>query len=443
MKGIRKGVIGKWDALGQSIAMNGPAATLSIYLVAIIRNASYLTSVVLVTSFIIYSMMTYMVYQWSSETDSPAPWMVYVEKGLGKTAGFVAGWVYWLYYIIGFAGFSLLGLSSFVYNLQILQNLKWAWAIIILILGLQAILISLKKVEISTRYFLYAGIVEIIFILSSSLYLIIKFKENIPMLFNFKEGEISLVSIILGIGAFGGISGFTPLAGETKNFKKEIPSALLYSLIVIGATVIIGSIAQTLVMGSISIKSNTLDLGLLIYMKFLGFPFFISMIIFVINSFNSSLIATSNNFTRMMYGLSENSPNPNMIKEKVNQNGIPYLSLIIGVILGTTIAFIVGVVLTPTIGSIFLLIMAAIFSYTIHIMVSLSLMVKKIKSSSFSIIKHILIPIFVICFLIITIFWSIYVDSIYPYNYSVTISILYILSLILIFSIVEHNKHQL
>lgn len=442
LKGIRKGVLGKRDALGQSIAMNGPAATLSIYLVAIIGTAGYLTSVVLGASFIVYSLMTYMVYQWSSETDSPAPWMVYVEKGLGRAAGFVAGWVYWLYYVIGFAGFSLLGLSSFIYYFQEFQNLKWIWVFVVLMMSFEAIFVSLKKVEISTRYFFYAGMAEIIFLTCTSLYLIIRFHGNLPMLLDFRTGGISFISIILGIGAFGGISGLTPLAGETKDYKKEIPSALVQSLLIIGSVIIIGSIGQTLAMGSSSIANyaSAPDPGLVIYMRYLGLPFFLFLMLLVLNSFNSSLLATSNNFTRMMYGISEKTGNLNMVRERINSNGIPYVSLLVGVLIGTTVALVAGTILTPLVGSIFLLVMAAIFSYTIHIMVSLSLMIRKIRSSSVSIIKHVVVPIFVTLILVVAIYSSIFMNAIFPYNYSVAISVVYILSITFIYFITQKER---
>ncbi len=432
---VRRGVLTKWGATGQSIAMNGPAATISLYLVAIAGMVGYNMVLILIISFIIYAMMTYVVYQLSSESDSTAPWMDYVQKGLGKGAGFAAGWIYWFYYVIGYAGFALLGLSSFLDYFQLFRDNGWLWMILIIIMGIEAMIISLKKIEISTKYFLYAGIFEIIFLLSTSFYLIIKFSYNLTYMFNFNFGRISYTSIILGIGAFGGISGLTPLTRETKNYKREIPSALISGLFLVGSVIILGAMGQTAAMGPSMINNypDIPDPGLFIYLHYIGFSFYVILILLVINSFNSSLLATSNNFTRMLFGISENSNIPSIIKTKINDNGIPYASLYIGIIIGTFIAIFTGRVLSPLTASIFLLIMAAIFSYVVHIMVSLSLIFKNIRNSSFSLIKQLVIPLIVSIFLIVAIYSSVFLNSIYPFNYAIFIAFLYILIILIIY----------
>jgi len=440
--GIRREVLTKWNATGQSIAMNGPAATISLYLVAIAGMAGYHMVLILIISFIIYAMMTYVVYQWSSNSDSTAPWMDYVQKGLGKGPGIVAGWIYWFYYVIGYAGFALLGLSSFLVYFQLFRNNEWLWVILVIVMSIEAMIISLKKIEISTRYFLYAGIFEIIFLLSTSIYLIIKFNFNLVYMFNFNFGRITYTSIILGIGAFGGISGLTPLTRETKDYKKEIPSALISSLFIIGGVIILGAMGQSAAMGPSMINnySNIPDPGLFIYLHYIGFSFYVILLLLVINSFNSSLLATSNNFTRMLFGMSENSKIPSIIKTKINDNGVPYASLYIGIIIGSLIAIFTGLVLSPLIASIFLLVMAAIFSYVVHIMVSISLIFKNIKNSSFSPIKQFVIPLIVSIFLIVAIYSSVFLNSIYPYNYAIFISFLYILTIVIIYFLKTSKK---
>jgi len=440
--GVRREVLTKWNATGQSIAMNGPAATISLYLVAIAGMVGYHMVLILIISFIIYAMMTYVVYQWSSESDSTAPWIDYVQKGLGKGAGIAAGWIYWFYYVIGYAGFALLGLSSFLVYFQLFRNNEWLWIILVIVMSIEAMIISLKKIEISTRYFLYAGIFEIIFLLSTSIYLIIKFNFNLVYMFNFNFGRITYTSIILGIGAFGGISGLTPLTRETKNYKKEIPSALISSLFIIGGVIILGAMGQSAAMGPSMINnySNIPDPGLFIYLHYIGFSFYVILLLLVINSFNSSLLATSNNFTRMLFGISENSKISSIINAKINDSGVPYASLYIGIVLGSLIAIFTGIVLSPLIASIFLLVMAAIFSYVVHIMVSISLIFKNIKNSSFSPIKQFVIPLIVSIFLIVAIYSSVFLNSIYPYNYAIFISFLYILIIVIIYFLKTSKK---
>ncbi len=439
---IRRGVLTKWDAIGQSIAMNGPAATLSLYLVAIAGMAGSHMALILIISFAMYALMTYVVYQLSSEGNSTAPWMEYVQGGLGKGAGFVAGWIYWFYYVIGYSGFALLGLSSFLYYFQIFRDNEMLWLILMIIMGIEATVISLKKIEISTKYFLYAGLFEIVFLLSTSIYLIVKFSSNIPYLFNTNFSGISYTSIILGIGAFGGISGLTPLTRETINHKREIPSALLSGLFLVGGVIIFGALGQSVAIGPymMGTYSQMSDPGLFIYLHYVGFTFYIILLLLVINSFNSSLLATTNNFTRMLFGISEESGISNKIKFKINDNGIPYASLLIGIIIGTAIAIFAGVILSPLIGSIFLLIMAAIFSYVVHIMVSLSLIFKNFRNSSKSWIRQLVVPLFVSIFLIGAIFSSIFLNSVYPYNYAILIACIYILMIVIIYFLYKSEK---
>ena len=176
---LRHGALSTFDTVGQSIAMNGPAATVSLYLVALASFSGFNMTFVLLVSFIIYVAITYVIYQWSKIVDSPAPWMKYASMGLGNGVGFVSGWIYWIYYIVGFGGFGLLGISAFLNSLGGVMQYRWLWYVVVIVMTVEALIIVLRRVELSTRYFIVMGLVEILFLVATSLLLLWLFRTNL------------------------------------------------------------------------------------------------------------------------------------------------------------------------------------------------------------------------------------------------------------------------
>ncbi len=427
---LRKGSLGIFDSVGQSIAMNGPAATVSLYLVALASFAGFDMTSVLLVSFIIYGAITYVIYQWSRIVDSPAPWMQYASMGLGKGVGFVSGWIYWIYYIVGFGGFGLLGISAFLNSLGGVLQYQWLWYLVAIVMTMEAVAVVLKKVEFSTRYFIVTGLVEILFLIFTSILLIWLFRNNLHYATAMNISTIRPLALILGLGAFGGISGLTPLSSETRSPTYNVPRSLLISLFLLGSVIILSSFAQSIVLGpkEFYLYSVINDPGYWIYGKSLGIFFSIFLLVLILNSFNSSVVATSNNYTRMLYGLSrEGNFGPRWLS-KVNINGVPRTPAIFGALVGLSIALLAGSFFGPFEGSIFLLVMAAILSYSSHIIVSVSLAFYSYKMGRLRIISNLLVPAIASIILIYAIMTIAENNYLYPFNISVTLSVVIIVS---------------
>jgi amino acid transporter len=439
---LRHGALSTFDTVGQSIAMNGPAATVSLYLVALASFSGFNMTFVLLVSFIIYVAITYVIYQWSKIVDSPAPWMKYASMGLGNGVGFVSGWIYWIYYIVGFGGFGLLGISAFLNSLGGVMQYRWLWYVVVIVMTVEALIIVLRRVELSTRYFIVMGLVEILFLVATSLLLLWLFRTNLHYVSSMNISSIKPLALILGLGAFGGISGLTPLSSETKSPTRSVPLSILISLLLIGCVIILSSFAQSIVLGPkrfylYSVINNP---GYWIYGRYLGIFFSVILLVLILNSFNSSLIATSNNYTRMFYGISREGHFGSRRMPQVNSNGIPQAPAVLGAVTGLSIALLAGTIFGPFEGSIFLLVMAAILSYSSHIIVSISLGIYSHKIGRLRFVRNLLIPgiaSLVLIYAIVTIAINNYL---YPFNISVALSVVIIVSGIIAYFISRESR---
>jgi len=438
---VRKGQIGILDAIGQSIAMNGPAATVSLYLVALSEVAGYSMTLVLFISFLMYAAITSIVYQWTKITYSPAPWAKYASMGLGRWLGFVSGWLYWLYYIIGFAGFGLLGMAAFLNSVPEFSTDGWMLYPLAAILCLEAVAISLRRIKFSTRYFVVTGIAEIVFLTATGFSLLYIFRGNIHYATTMNLRSVSPIAVILGIGSFGGVSGLAPLSFETRNPTRSVPLSLAVSLVLIGFTVVFSSFAQSTVFGpsKFLFYSSISDPGYWIYGKYLGPVFSIILLIFILNSFNSSLVATSNNYSRMFFGIFMKGEFSTETHPAANPDRMPRASIFLGAAGGLSIALISGTVFGPFWGSIFPLVIAAILSYSSHIIVSVSLAAFGLRTGRPKFLVHLFIPVIATVILAFAIATTAISDDLYPLNISVMLSFLVILAGFMMYPLLFRN----
>ena len=455
MAGLEEGEIKKsslavntltmWEALSQGLGTNGPAAVTALFFVGLAGLIGGSLPFVLVLSFLIYLGMTLITYEWSREVSSAYSWAAYHKRGFKKFGSFFSffgGLGYWYYYLLGYTGFAMLGLSSFLYELfpSIGYHYPWLWIPLTIILIGETTFLAYMGIKISMRYVLYTGMAEIILLIITSIYLIIyagprnsilpftpiPIKNNLTTLF---------VAMMLGIATFGGLNSVVPVAEETKNPKKNVPLALAILAFILGFTLILSSYAQTIIFGVNNMfnYANYPDPGILIYEKYLGGIITALYIIFIVNSFNSSGVSFGTSAIRTAYGFARDGILFPKSFTKINGHKVPGNIVLFNGGLSLVIALVAGILMGPFTASIFLILSNTVFSFFNHSLAGIELGVYHKRKGSLKIIKHIVVPYLTSFMLIIAIIYVVYPAPPPPLNYSAWIAGIYAILLIILY----------
>jgi amino acid transporter len=179
----------------------------------------------------------------------------YVCDGVGPRAGVVAGWLYYgAMLVLGAATLLVLGglTSDFLATAFSVTVAWWVPA-----LGYLALVVALLVVgvQISIRAQLALVLLSAAVVLAFSLWIILKGGAGGDSLsakpFNpFSVGGLGLLyGVLYGINMFIGFESAANLAEETEHPKRDVPRAVLWSLLIVGAYFLVTSYAQAVGFG--------------------------------------------------------------------------------------------------------------------------------------------------------------------------------------------------
>ncbi len=448
---LKKNEIGMWRALGQGLGMNGPAAVTALYFVGLAGLVGGSLPLIVLLAWIIYTGMTVIVYEWSKIQASSHGWAGIQKKGLGTPFAFFGTWGYWYYYLTGLSGFAILGFSSFAYVLDpsIGSQYPWLWIPISLgVIGFTYLLVFLG-IKPSAGYQLYTGLAEVIFIIITSIALIvIAGGHNTLSVFSAipvgGDWTLIFVAMIFGITTFGGMNGVIPVAEETKNPKRNVPRALIILTLILGFTLILSSYAQTVIFGVFKMSSYAVlpDPGLIIYEKYFGVVVAGIFAVFILNSFFSASVSFTNNTIRMAYGTArENVIFPKSFT-KANKYGIPYINLTVTLIIAMVIVIATGLWIGPLMAGVFLITSNAFFNFLNHMLAGVGIARYHYKHKSLKVFRHIVIPALVIIALGFAIAYAIYPAPAAPLNYAAWLAGVWIVAGIIVYVYLNSKKHD-
>ncbi len=440
--GLSTHTLSMWEALAQGLGTNGPAAVTALFFVGIASAVGGSMPLVIILSFLIYAGMTVIAYEWSKEVASAYSWAAFHKKAFkryGKFLSYYGGISYYYYYLLGYTGFAMLGLTSFLYALDpgLAAAYPWIWIPLTLVIIVETTTLNYFGIKLSLRYVLYTGMGEFIFLVLTSIALIfiagphnsLTVFSPAPIHFNYTD---ILVEMILGIATFGGLNSVVPVAEETKNPRKNIPIALGVLAGMVGFVIILSSYAQTVVFGVSNMfsYSGLADPGIYIYIKYLGIIIAIIFAMFIVNSFNSSGVGFLTSTVRTSYAYSRDGILFPKVFSRINKHKVPGNLVIFTGVLSITIAIVSGVILGPLTASLFLIISNSIFSFSNHILAGIGLSLYHKRKKTLKIIQHIIIPYTVVIALIVAIIYVVYPAPPPPLNYASYIAGIYLLFII-------------
>jgi len=443
--GLAVGTLSMWEAFAQGLGTNGPAAVTALFFVSIAGLVGGSLPFVLILAFLIYAGMTLITYEWSKEVASAYSWAAFHKRGFKKVGGFFSffgGLTYWYYYLLGYTGFAMLGLSSFLYVLfpSVTAQYPWLWMPIITIFIIETTALAYFGIKISMRYILYTGMAEVIFlVITSIIFLVMGGSRNTGVVFTAipigNNFTLIFVAMMLGIATFGGINSIVPVAEETRNPKRNVPIALATLASIVGFVLILNAYSQTILFGiSNMFNYATLpDPGVTLYLKYLGLAGGVLLIIFVINSFNTSGVSFETSTIRTVYGYARDGVFFPKSFTKINKHKVPGNVVIFTGVLSLVIAIIAGLVMGPFLASIFLILSNSVFSFFNHALAGIELSVYHRRNKNLKIFRHLVIPWVTAIMIFIAIIYVVYPAPPAPLKYSAWVAGIYAVFVIVVY----------
>lgn len=452
--GLATNTLTMWEALAQGLGTNGPAAVTALFFVGLAASVGGALPLVVALSFIIYLGMTLISYEWSKEVASTYSWAAYHKrayKRLGSFFSYFGGTTYYYYYLLGYTGFAMLGLASFLYVLfpGVASTYPWIWIPIVVAVIAETTALNYFGIKISMRYVLYTGLAEIAFLLVTSVIIIIMVgPRNTGTVFTAApvSGNITtiLVTMVLGIATFGGLNSVVPVAEETKNPKKNVPMALGLLAGILGITIILNSYAQSVGYGVSNMfnYAGLPDPGITVYLKYLGTVGAVIFAILIINSFNSSGVSFETSAVRTSYAYSRDGILFPSSFRKINKHKVPGNLVIFTGVLSIVIAIVAGELMGPLTAGLFLIISNSIFSFTNHALAGIGLGFYHHRKGTLRILRHVVIPLAVVVALAVAIIYVVYPAPAPPLNYSAWVAGAYFLAVVITYFVYRKTSPE-
>jgi APA family basic amino acid/polyamine antiporter len=294
---------GVYIIIGEAAGLSGNSLWLSFILAAIVASFTGLSYAEL-----------------SSRFPHSGAEYVYVENSFGKTAAWLVGWLILVGSIIGGTTVAI-GFSyyfSAIFGTPILLTSIFMLFVVgvILIVGVQ----ETASITILFTIIEAAGLIIIIFI-------------GIPYFglvnyFELTKGLSGLIDAsILIFFSYIGFEGISRLAEETKNPKKNIPKAIIYSIIIVTIFYALVGIAAVSIVGWQELSTAKAPLAIIAQKAFGEKSFVILSAIALFATFNTVLFILLSG-SRFVYGMAERQALPGVFLLVSKKLKTPWVAII-------------------------------------------------------------------------------------------------------------------
>jgi amino acid transporter len=304
MHGLRTNVLGFPALFAQSVALISPTMTAVLIIPLAFASAGEGTWLAYAFGTVMLLFVVFCLNQFAKRSSFAGSMYAYTAKGLGPSAGVFSGWtLIWAYYFIavaglcGFAVFCAQLLSALGYNGTVHPIIFFA------ISAAACWLVAYKDIRVSSILTLVFEAASVACI--TALAFVILFKHGFKV--DTQQLKLSGVdvrgmglAVVACIFSLVGFESATTLGGEAKNPRRNVPRAVIASLIITGLFMVFMAYVEV---GGTSNHGNAWTSGPLIYLAELyGVSFFkIPICIGAMVSFFSLSLSCLNGGSRIMY----------------------------------------------------------------------------------------------------------------------------------------------
>ncbi|HEY7332605.1 MAG TPA: APC family permease [Candidatus Limnocylindria bacterium] len=250
---LERDAIGLPEVLFQSITHMAPAVATALSIGAATSFAGGITPLAVLFAMIAVLFTAFSMAQLARHLPSAGGMFAYVRNGLGSFFGWLVAWGFALaeplvmpLLLGGFGFYGAIFLSAYLGI-----DIEFAWIGLAVLCGLLVWWLTYRGVALSTRAGLVLGVVEIAIFLLISALLIVNADENTLNVFVPGDDGVkpAFQGMIFCLLAFIGFEAAAPLGEETREPRRTIPRAVIWSAILVGLFYVFNYYAATVFFG--------------------------------------------------------------------------------------------------------------------------------------------------------------------------------------------------
>jgi amino acid transporter len=250
---LERDAIGLPEVLFQSITHMAPAVATALSIGAATSFAGGITPLAVLFAMIAVLFTAYSMSQLARHLPSAGGMFTYVRNGLGSFFGWLVAWGFALaeplvmpLLLGGFGFYGAIFLSSYLGI-----TFEYAWIALAILCGLAVWWLTYRGIGISTRTGLVLGVIEIaIFLLISALLIANADQNTLNVFVPGADGvRPAFQGMIFCLLAFIGFEAAAPLGEETREPRRTIPRAVIWSAVLIGLFYVFNYYAATVYFG--------------------------------------------------------------------------------------------------------------------------------------------------------------------------------------------------
>jgi len=250
---LAKNAIGLPEVLFQSITHMAPAVATALSIGAATAFAGGITPLAVLFAMIAVLFTAFSMAELARHLPSAGGMYTYVGRGLGSFFGWLVAWSFALaeplvmpLLLGGFGFYGAIFLSAYLGI-----DIEFAWVGLAILCGLAVWWLTYRGIGLSTRAGLVLGVIEIVIFLLISLLLILNAENNTLSVFIPGEDGVkpAFQGMIFCLLAFIGFEAAAPLGEETREPRRTIPRAVIWSAILVGLFYVFNYYAATVFFG--------------------------------------------------------------------------------------------------------------------------------------------------------------------------------------------------
>ena len=251
--------LGLVDVIAQSVGFMGPVFSVAFLIPAIAgiisatgKGAGTAAPLAVLIAAVGVFALGWLVAQYAKRIHAAGSLYDYVSNGLGRTIGAATGYLYYAGTIVLTIGLGVL-IGGFIYDTLLLEFDRaplpiWAWNTI---WAVALFLVLYLGVRISTRVQLTLALISVAVVLAFFIYVIIEVGSGNDLGKAFDPsgsttGDMNgvLFGVLYGVLIFVGFETAANLAEETGEPRRQIPRAVLFSVVVVSIFYVIAAYTQ-------------------------------------------------------------------------------------------------------------------------------------------------------------------------------------------------------
>jgi amino acid transporter len=243
---LKAGALRLPEVLMQSVTMIAPAIAALFFTPFVVSFAGVASPLAYPVAFVISLMLGIVLVEFAKKMPSAGGYYTYISRSINPYVGWLVAWIFALYAPTVGGIVSLYMGNILQQELKSNWSIDWPWfpmafmlAVLVLVAALQ-----FRGISLSGRTIVVLGGIEIGLVVLLALWSLVNPGSGGLNLKPYNPGNLPSLSgfalaIVFSIQAFTGWDGAAPLAEETENPERNIPRAVIGSIVILGVFLIL------------------------------------------------------------------------------------------------------------------------------------------------------------------------------------------------------------